>query len=321
MVVRTKKQKFLHNLEIFLYLIPAFIIIFSFRFIPITYAFVVSFCEWNMGGFQKFVGGGNYGNLLIDPVFWKSLLNTVFFVLGTVPVNIILSLFFAILLNQKVKALGLYRTLYYLPVVTSLVAIAMVWKWILHPRIGILNAFLENFGIYGLKWLDEPTGIFALAAGGLGFDIPAWMGGPSLALVGIMLTSIWKGLGYNIIIFLAGLQNIPESYYEAASIDGANTWQKFRNVTWALLSPTTFYVLIMSTIGSFMVFGQIYMMTQPPGGPMGTTNVIVFYLYKKGFQGLFHSGYASAIAFVLFTIILTLTVVQKRLGERRVHYN
>jgi multiple sugar transport system permease protein len=154
----------------------------------------------------------------------------------------------------------------------------------------------------------------------MGVDLPTWLGGPSLALTGIMLTGIWKGLGYNVVIFLTGLQNIPETYYEAARIDGASAWSQFRRITWGLLSPTTFYVLLMSTIVSFQVFGQIYMMTAPPGGPLASTNVIVFYLYQKGFTGLFRSGDASAIAFVLFVIILALTLVQRRYGEARVHY-
>jgi multiple sugar transport system permease protein len=169
-------------------------------------------------------------------------------------------------------------------------------------------------------WLEEPSGIFGLIAQSAGVSLPSWAQGPSLALVGIILMGIWKGLGYNIIIFLTGLQNIPRTYYEAADIDGANSWKKFWYITWSLLSPTTFYVLLMTTIVSFQIFGPIYMMTNPPGGPLGSTNVIVHYLYEKGFQGLFRSGDASAIAFVLFGIILILTLVQKRYTERRVFY-
>jgi multiple sugar transport system permease protein len=273
-----------------------------------------------MGGFQKFIWLRNYIDIISDAEFWKSMLNTLYYVIGTVPLTMMVSLFFAIFLNQKIRALGIYRTIYYLPVVTSIVAISMIWKWIFHPRMGIANYFLNFVGVGRLDWLDEPTGIFKLMFQGIGFNIPDFLGGPSLALVAIIITGIWKGLGYNIIIFLSGLQNISQSYYEAAEIDGASGWQKFRHVTWTLLSPTTFYVFIMSTIVSFQVFGQIYMMTSPPGGPLGTTNVIVHYLFEVGFQGLFRSGYASALAFVLFIIILALTIYQRRVGESRVHY-
>ncbi len=304
----------------FRYLLPALLIIVPFRLVPILYAFGVSFTDWNMGGFQRWVMLDNYRNLLADPLFWQSLLNTLWYVLGTVPTTLFLSLGAAMLLNRKLRARGFYRTLYYLPVVTSMVAISMVWKWIFHPRVGLANYLLGMIGVDPLSWLEEPRGILTVMLERIGFDAPAWMGGPSLALCAIMITGIWKGLGYNIVIFLTGLQNIPESYYEAARIDGAGPWHQFRSVTWGLLSPTTFYVLLMSTIVSFQVFGQIYMMTTPPGGPLGATNVIVFFLYQKGFTGLFRSGDASAVAFILFVIILALTLIQRRYGEARVHY-
>ena len=307
-------------LSTYIYIVPAAVIILTFRLLPILYSLIVSFCEWNMGGFQQFVLISNYRNLLIDHSFWNALLNTFYYVIGTVPAVLFLSLFFATLLNKKVRALGLYRTLYYIPVVTSLVAVSMVWKWIYHPRIGIANYVLSWCGIDPLGWLEEPSGIFALAAQSVNVSLPSWAGGPSLALFGIILMGIWKSLGYNIIIFLTGLQNISETFYEAADIDGADSWKKFWHITWALLSPTTFYVLLMTTIVSFQIFGPIYMMTTPPGGPLDSTNVIVHYLYEKGFQGLFRSGDASAIAFVLFAIILTLTLIQKRYTERRVFY-
>jgi multiple sugar transport system permease protein len=274
-----------------------------------------------MGKIVGFAGLAQYKMLFADPEFWSSLVNTVYFVIGTVPVSLFLSLLIAIFLNQKIKALGLYRTIYFLPVVTSMVAIAMVWKWLYQPRFGLLNYLLTTVGLHSQMWLEEPRGIFALIAGSVGIDLPSWMAGPSMALVSITLTNLWRGIGYNVVIFLAGLQNIPNEYYEAAKIDGAGRVQSFWKVTWPLISPTTFYVLIMTTIVSFQVFTLVYLMTGPPvGGPLGTTKVLVYYIFEKGFESGGDMGYASCVALVLFVIVLSLTLVQRRLIEKRVHY-
>jgi multiple sugar transport system permease protein len=274
-----------------------------------------------MGKIVGLAGAAQYAMLLSDSEFWNSLLNTTYFVIGTVPVSLFLSLFIAILLNQKIKALGLYRTVYFLPVVTSMVAVAIVWKWIFHPRLGLLNSFLDAIGMNPMMWLEEPEGVFSLAAGRVGLSIPAWTAGPSLALVAIIITNLWRGLGYNIIIFLAGLQNIPHEYYEAAKIDGAGRMQTFWKITWPLISPTTFYVVIMTTIVSFQVFTLVYLMTgSPVGGPLGTTKVLVYYIFEKGFESGGDMGYASCVALVLFAIVLGLTLIQRRVIERRVHY-
>jgi multiple sugar transport system permease protein len=169
--------------------------------------------------------------------------------------------------------------------------------------------------------MEEPRGIFELAAGSMGITLPEWAGGPSLALTGIIIMSVWRSIGYNVVIFLAGLQNIPDSYYEAATIDGAGRWHSFRNVTWPLLSPVTFYVLVTTTIVSFQVFSQIYLMTGPPiGGPQGRTKVIVYYLFEKGFDAGGNMGYASTVALFLFVLILSLTLFQRQVIEKRVHY-
>jgi multiple sugar transport system permease protein len=313
-------KKFWEKIKPFFYLLPAAIIIITFRLIPIIYSFYVSFYKWGIAGKEKFVFLGNYAHLLQDPEFWKSLENTVYYVVFSVPASLIIALIIAILLNQKIKGVGIYRTIYFLPVVTSLVAVSMVWKWIFNPETGLANYFIQLLGMPKLLWLQESRGIFELLGDGLGIPIPGWMGGPSLALFSIIFMSVWKGLGYNTVIFLAGLQNIPEYYYDAAKIDGANRFQQFWHVTVPLLSPTTFYVFVMTTIVSFQVFVPIYMMTGPPvGGPAGTTKVIVYYLYERGFE-VFDSGYASAIAFVLFFIILGLTILQRKYTEKRVHY-
>jgi len=312
-------RKFLYALA---YIAPAAIVIIVFRVIPIIAAFGVSFFYVMMGKIVGFSGLAQYGMLLSDSEFWLSLLNTSYFVVWTVPLSLFLSLIIAILLNQKIRALGFYRTIYFLPVVTSLVAVAIVWKWIYHPRLGLLNSFIASIGIDPLMWLEEPKGVFSMLAAGAGIPWPNWLGGPSLALVAIIITNLWRGIGYNIIIFLAGLQNIPNEYYEAAKIDGAGRVQTFWKITWPLISPTTFYVVIMTTIVSFQVFTLVYLMTgSPVGGPLGTTKVLVYYIFEKGFESGGDMGYASCVALVLFVIVLSLTLFQRKVIEKRVHYS
>jgi multiple sugar transport system permease protein len=304
-----------------LFLLPAALIIFTFRLLPIVSALLVSFFDASFGKIHTFVGLRQYARLFSDPLFWQSVGNTLWFVAGTVPLAVGVSLFFALLLRRGVRALGLYRTVYFLPVVTSFVAVSMVWKLIFHTRFGLANSVLVRLGAQPLRWLDEPTGIFQLAAAPLGIELPGLLQGPSLALVCVILVSAWRSIGYNVVIFLAGLQNIPEHYYEAARIDGAGRFGLFRHVTWPLLTPTTFYVVVMTSILSFQVFAPIYLMTGPPvGGPLGTTNVIVYYLFEKGFDAGGNMGYASAVALVLFAIILALTLLQRKVVEKRVHY-
>ena len=310
------KQKYIF-FKALLFLAPALLIILIFRFFPILYAFRISFYDWGIAGAKGFVGLANYINIFKDPNFWQALNNTFWYVLTVVPGVIFFSLLSAILLNQKIRLRGFFRTAYFLPVVTSIIAISIIWKWIYHPRIGILNYFFTLLHISPLKWLEEPRGIFEMI---FQTKLPLFFKGPSLALFSLSIMAVWKSLGYNIIIFLAGLQNIPKHYYESASIDGASRWQVFRHITLPLLSPTTFYVLLMTTIISFQVFAPVWMMTgPPPGGPLGTTNVMVYYLFDKAFNFLKY-GYSTAVAFVLFIIILALTIIQKKYGEKNVHY-
>jgi multiple sugar transport system permease protein len=241
----------------YLYILPAFVIISMFHIFPIGFAFVMSFFKTGIRDyFREFNGLANYKVVFADEYFWQSMWHTIYYVIGTVPVSIFLSLFIAILLNQKIRGLEIYRVIYFIPVVTSMVAICIVWKYIYQPN-GILNKVLAIFHISGVDWLGSTT----------------W------AMPAIIIMSIWKGLGYNVVIFLAGLQNIPMSLYDAAKIDGANKWQQFWNVTWPMISPTTFFVLIMSTISSFQVFGQIFIMTG--GGPLKSATVVIYHLYEK----------------------------------------
>jgi len=313
-----KKKKF--DFGPYLYILPALIIIFVFRLVPILLSFIVSFFDWSIVGVGKFIGLSNYAKLIYDAEFWQSLLNTFYLVIFVVPISLLLSLFFATLLNNIKKIKSFLRSIYFIPTVTSMVAISIVWKLIFNQQTGLANFFLAKIGIDPLGWLAESRGIFLLLLQNFGIEIPPYLGGPSLALFSIIIVTIWKGLGYNTIIYLAGLQNIPNVYYEAADIDGAGKIKQFFKITWPLVSPTTFYVLMMTTIITFQVFSQIYLMTGPPvGGPLGTTKVIVYYLYDKGFGESNDLSYASAIALVLFAIILTLTLFQKRL-EKKVHY-
>ncbi|MEO0272949.1 MAG: sugar ABC transporter permease [candidate division WOR-3 bacterium] len=308
------------NKEIFygiLFLLPSLVLLLIFKVLPILLAFNISFREWGIAGDKGFVGLQNYIFLLKDKYFWQSLWNTILYTVFSVPLSIVLALFIAYLLNQKIKGVGLFRTIYFLPVITSLVAVSVVWKWLYNPQRGLFNYILSLLHLPTLKWLEEPRGIFELITG---IDLPFLLEGPSLALFALVLLSVWKSLGYNIVIFIAGLKNISETYYEAARIDGASGWQIVKNVTLPLLSPTTFYVFIMTTISSFQVFAPVWLMTGPPtGGPLGTTSVVVYYLYRKGYEE-YQVGYGSAIAFVFFIIILIITMYQRKVSEKRVYY-
>jgi multiple sugar transport system permease protein len=302
----------------YIYLIPAVVILLVFRVLPIVLSVRMSLYDWGMAGARAFVGLGNYLSVLKDPVFWQSLATTGWYIIFEVPLVLFISLFVAMLLNQQIRGLGAYRTIYYLPVVTSIVAVSVVWRWILQPDRGLLNYLLSLVGMDGLRWLQDPRGLIQLVAPDA--KLAPALRGPSVALLSLVMMGVWKAIGYNIVIFLAGLQNISRSYYEAARIDGANRWALFRHVTWPLISPTTYYVLIMSCITAFETFAQVWIMTGPPaGGPLSTTKVVMYYFYENAF-GLWRLGYGAAIAFFAFLIILGLTILQRTLLEKRVQY-
>lgn len=281
----------------YLYLMPVVLILVAFHVLPIFYSLAVSFYEWDLIGSPEFIGTNNYKQLFHYPMFFKSIWNTIKYAVISVPLSIFLSMGIAILLNNPIKGIGVYRTIYFIPVITSINAVAIVWNFIYHPDFGLLNKILSWFSIDPVAWLQDPD----------------W------ALPAIIFMSVWKGLGHNIIIFLAGLQNIPKHLYEAARIDGASRWQQFKHITWPLLTPTTFFIFTMSTIGSFQVFSQVYMMT-PRGGPLKSTMVVVYYLYRKAFEQ-FEFGYALAMAFVLFMVIFACTLFNKLYLEKKVHYS
>lgn len=291
-----QRRRWLEWLSGYAFLAPSFIVLAVFTYFPVVYALGISFFKWRiMRGDPVFNGLTNYQLLLTSADFWQAISNTIYFAVGSIPTGMAIALFVALLLNRPMRMLSIYRTAYFLPTITSMVAVSVVWMWIYHPDVGLMNYFLELFHLPAIRWLNDP--VWAM---------------PSLILLGI-----WKGMGYNIIIYLAGLQNIPEQLYEAAKIDGANRWQLFRNVTWPLLTPTTFLILIMAVINSFQAFTEFNVMTQ--GGPLGVTTTIVYYLYQQAFQQ-FNMGYGSALAIVLFFIILGLTLVQNKVIGPRVHY-
>ena len=263
----------------YFFLAPALSAIFIFFFIPVLAAFIISFTDFDIYALNnlsnaRFIGLQNYLELLGDPLFWKALRNTFYFVFVAGPLSISVSLGAAIILNSKlIKFKGLFRLVYFIPVVTTLVAVAIVWRFIYHPRFGILNYLLDILGIGPQDWLGDPL----------------------LAMPAIIIMSVWKNFGYNMIIFIAGLQNIPVYLYEAAEIEGASKWQQFKSITLPMLAPTTLFVSIITMIGFFQLFAEPYVMTQ--GGPLNETLSIVLYMYQEGFRW-WNMGYASAIAFV-----------------------
>lgn len=296
-----------------MFMLPALLLMLLWIYLPAVNAFWISlFRDFNYLGNAVFVWFENYQIAFRDPLFIRSLVNTAWYVVGTVPISIALGVFVAILLNENIRGLPLFRLAYFLPYITALTAAAAVWSWIFNPGLGLLNYVL---GLENFRWLSNPTGILSMALAPFGIELSGYAAGPSIALVAIMIMSIWSFLGYNVVIFLAGLQSISKEYYEAARIDGANWWHQLRWITWPLLMPTTFFVLIISLIGSLNVFTQILIMT-PTGGVLNDTISVVMYLYQKGFRD-FDFGYASALAFILFVITLLLTLMQRRLFANR----
>jgi multiple sugar transport system permease protein len=276
---------------------PALIVIGTFFFLPVLAALGMSLTDFDLYslndiGNLRFIGFENYWRLLHEPLFWKSLGNTFYFVLLGVPLSIGASLGAALLVNSKVARFrSFFRTIYFAPVVTTLVAVAVVWRYIFHTRYGFLNYALDSVGL----------------------DAIDWMGDPNWAMPAIVIMAVWKNFGYNMIILLAALQSIPEDLYEAARIDGASFWQQFRHVTLPSLQPVLLLVSILTMTGYFQLFAEPYVMTE--GGPLESTKSVLFYMYDEGFKW-WSLGRASAVAFLLFIIIFFVTLVQLRLGRR-----
>lgn len=280
-----------------LFVLPVVLGTVVFNLFPIVVSLFASFTDWHALGSPHWVGLQNYAEIFtIDPWFSESLTNTLYFSAGSIPLGMAVSLAFALLVNREMRGISFFRACYYVPVLSSVVAVALVWQWLLNPQLGLVNGALR--GLFGI-------------------DGPGWMFDPAWAMPSVIIASVWSGLGYNMMLYLAGLKGIPIELYEAAKIDGAGAWQRFRHVTFPLLSPTTFFIAVMATIGSFQVFGLIYAMTD--GGPGTATMVYVYYLWQKAFSA-FQLGYASALAWLLFLVIGGLTFFQWKMSDRWVFY-
>lgn len=280
----------------YLFLAPALLLFCVFTLFSVGYSFYLSFHKWNiLEPARPFVGLDNYRRLLHDDRFTNSIVNTIYYTAASVPLTMFIGLLVALLLNQQIRARGLFRTMYYLPVVTPLVVAAIIWKWVYNGDYGLLNYYLLK-----LHLIHEPL---------------LWLSDKQLAMPAVIIMSVWKGVGFDMVIYLAGLQAIPQDYYDAAKVDGAGSLRRFRDITVPLLAPTTFFVLVISVIGSFQVFTQIFIMTN--GGPIRRTTTIVYYIYETAFKN-FEMGYASAMAYALFVMIFVFTLLQMRYFRQEV---
>ncbi|MHA6481108.1 carbohydrate ABC transporter permease [Paenibacillus sp. strain BS8-2] len=290
-------------LVILAFLLPSCLGLIVFSFIPIIYSFMISFTDWNglnswnpAAGTPQFVGVDNYTEILSGEEFWRVFRNTSYYIILYIPLMLTVSIGAAILLNNKYRGMSIYRVLYFIPVLTSWVAGALIWKWLLSANYGPINALLSYVGIEGPAWLQDPT----------------W------AMPGIVLASVWKDMGFFSLILLGGLQGINPNYYEAAQIDGANAWQRLQRITLPLLSPILFFVMIISIIGSFQLFPQVMIMTD--AGPYGSTQVMVERIYRLAFK-YYKMGLASSFSWILFAIIFIFTMLQMKLQKKWVHYD
>lgn len=278
-----------------LFLAPSLVPLALFTLGPMAGSFGLSFLRWDLIRPPSLVGLQNYVGVLSDPDFRAAVLHTALFIAGYLPLVFIGGLAIALALNQRLRGLALFRSIYFLPVVTSWVVVALMWKWLLNPEGGIVNHALSLVGIQGPGWWTDPV----------------W------AIPSIILASAWKDLGFVMVILLAGLQAIPEDYYEAAAVDGAGRWARFRRITLPLLSPASFFVLVISLINSFQVFDQVWVMTN--GGPAGASSVVVEQIVKHAFR-YGQMGYAAAMSWILFVAILAVTLLQFRVQRRWVTY-
>jgi multiple sugar transport system permease protein len=289
-------RKITRVLEPYLYLLPTLIGLLLFSAGAVVASFFISFTQWDVVSPPQWIGLDNYTSIWHSDLFWEVVRNTFTFIVLSVPLSVICSLALALAVNTQLKGITLFRTAYFLPVVSSMIAVALVWSWLFNPEYGLLNYLLRLFfGIKGPAWLDST----------------AW------ALPAMVIVTVWKGLGYSMVIFLAGLQNIPLELHHAATMDGAGVWRRFWNVTLPMLSPTTFFVLVITLINSFQVFEQTYVLTR--GGPANSTLTMSYYIYQNAFQ-YFQMGKAAALSYVLFAVIFVVTLIQFRIQKRWVFY-
>lgn len=275
------------------FILPNFVGFALFTLVPMLAAFALAFLEWDSYSTPEWVGLDNFARLFGDENFHVALRNTLFYAAGHIPLTLVAALGLAMALNRKLRGVPFFRTAAFFPYITSLVAVAVVWNMLFNPTAGPINQVLEAVGVS---------------------DPPRWVASTDWAMPAVIITSVWRDMGYYMVLYLAGLQTIPKEYYEAARVDGANAWQRFWSITVPSLRPTTFFVIVMLTIQSFKVLDLIVVMTD--GGPGRSTLVLAQLVYREGItEGQF--GYSSAIALVLFVIVLTVTVVQFRINERR----
>jgi multiple sugar transport system permease protein len=280
----------------YLFILPSLLHLLVFLLIPLVFSLYLSFTDWRGPNLQNapFIGLENYQYLLRDRLFWEAMRNTAYYTILYVPGVMIVSLLVALVMNQKLKGVYIFRTLFYMPVISSWVAVSIIWITLLDPQVGILNYVLGQFGIAPVNWLGDMA----------------------TAMPAVVIISIWKNLGFQMVIWLAGLQAIPEELHEAAAIDGATKSRAFFHITLPLLAPTTFFLAITGIIGSFQVFSPVYVITN--GGPRGSTNVVVYHIYNRAFEA-YDMGYAAAQAWILFAVIMIATLIQvwyrRRNGE------
>ena len=286
------------NRAAWMFLAPALGLIAVFFFVPVVAGLVLSFTDFDIyaigaPGQTRWLGFANYAQVLTDPLFWKALGNTFTFVLVGGPLSVVVSLAAALLLASRLARLpALFRSVFFVPFVTTLVAVSIVWRYLYHPRFGLIDGALAAIGLPRIDWLGDPH----------------W------AMPAIILLAVWKNFGYNMLIFVAGLQSIPEELYEATRLDGAGFWQQFRHITLPALGPTFLFVGVMTMLGHFQLFSEPYVMTQ--GGPVRATTTVVLLMYEQGFRW-WRMGLAAAIAFILFVIMLAGTAIQLRLQQGR----
>ena len=284
------------TLEPYLYLLPTIAGLILFSAGAVAASFSMSFSRWDIVTSPQWVWFDNYTQLWHSDLFWQVFWNTLTFVVLAVPLSVSASLALALLVNTRLRGITLFRTAYFMPVVSSMIAVALVWSWIFNADYGLLNYLLRVlFGVRGPAWLDST----------------AW------ALPAMVVVTVWRGLGYSMVIFLAGLQNIPQELYHAATIDGAGVWRKFRHITLPMLSPTTFFILVITFINSFQVFEQTYVLTK--GGPANATLTLSYLIYQDAFQ-FFQMGKAAALSYILFALIFVVTLLQFRIQRRWVFY-
>jgi multiple sugar transport system permease protein len=278
----------------YLFILPSFLHLLIFLVIPLVFSLYLSFTDWNSPSIRNapFIGLKNFEFMIGDTRFWKAMLNTAYYTILSVPLGLVISLGIALVMNMALKGQTIFRTLFFMPVISSWVAVSVIWITLLDPNAGIVNYVLGLIGIPKINWLGDPL----------------W------AMPAIVIIAIWKGAGFNMVIWLAGLKAIPQELYEAASIDGASPWQAFWGITLPLLAPTTFFLTITGVIGSFQVFSPVYVITK--GGPLQSTDVVVFRIFQRAFQE-FKMGYASSQAWVLFLVIFLATLLQLQINKRR----